>query len=142
MNLSTRNLIIILIVILVLGVGAFLYFKKPTDQQALNNEIDNETNNGEKPTFTDMEFRSLADRVEGILASFNIDEDAFFAILQKLKSRIDWLKLSQAFGTRTITQNWTTSLDSGDLSAWINDRLDAGEVETAAEILTKINVTI
>lgn len=93
-------------------------------------------------SYSEAEFKNIANQIEEALFDYWVVESQIMNNLKKLKNKSDWAKLVSVFGVRTIDGwNVSTSLTKGNLAEWLNDRLDAGEINEVSAILQKINVT-
>lgn len=124
-------------------IAVIIYFvltkKKVKDDYVRDNEEDISPN---ELSFSEAEFKNIANQIEEALFDYWVVESQIMLNLKKLKNKSDWAKLVSIFGVRQIDGwNISTSLDKGNLSEWLNDRLDAGEIRQVSEILQKIGVT-
>lgn len=90
--------------------------------------------------FAPIQYAAWADQLEIILQGFPFtDEDDIVAIIERLQDSTDWYKIHQAFGTRKISR-WILGNFQGNLSQWMQRRLNEKEKEDVQNALDRIGV--
>ncbi|MDR1552543.1 MAG: annexin [Prevotellaceae bacterium] len=111
---------IIAIVILIVGIviafyflkdkisALFSMFRKEIDDKQVIDEAIAET--GKQPSYSDSQYRLFADRLYAAMKGFGTNEEAVYNVFRQMKSRVDVLKLIDAYGVK----------DGEDLLQWLN----------------------
>jgi hypothetical protein len=126
----------------VLAVGATAYFvyravkkigEKKEDRQTsreLNKELQDVQDSGVKATSPDSVYKSTADFIEQKLDGCEISTselDVVKEIVRVVKNQADWIKLNQAFGTRTLDNcgPFTGETKYTSIASLLKDQLDS-----------------
>ncbi len=97
------------------GVGIVIYsiYKKIQSQRdekgnkqeniQAKNELDNLIKIGIKPTYSESQYSSYANTLWSAMNGYGTDEDIIMRVFANLKNDADFVSLSAAYGTRTIS---------------------------------------
>jgi hypothetical protein len=108
-----------------------------TSVAAATNEVKNLTAKGIKPTYPDSSYTQWASSITS--AGFNVlgtNEQAIYAIFQKMMNDLDVAKLIVAFGNQRIE----FSFQSAPLGGWLASELDSDELAVVNKILKDKNI--
>lgn len=130
-----------LIAVLALGAGAYGLYRilKPPPpekktQSQVNTEVQKEEQAGAQPTYSNSVYMAMADSLQAAMFDAGTDEGRIFGVIEKMKSKIDILKLISAFGIRTYRVfGW--SQGEYNLGQWFTEELSASELSTVNGIL-------
>lgn len=86
---------------------------------------------GETQTYTDAEYNAMASAIYTAMKGPGTDEEAAYAVLNKLKNNVDFLKLQTAFGIR----------DTYDLNAWVQGDFNTSEIAQINNLLANKGIT-
>ena len=126
--------------VLAVGATAFFLYKavkkigeKKDDRQVskeLNKELQDVQDSGVKATSPDSVYRATADFIEQKLDGCEMSTselDVVKEVVRVVKNQADWIKLNQAFGTRTIDNcgPFTSDTKYSSISALLKDQLDS-----------------
>ena len=130
---------ILLVVIFFIAKYAIKQFQKTTNDKLLDN-VENDIKNNDL-SYADSEYSIMADQLETAMRGVGTDITLMKTVLNRLKTKSDWLKLVSVFGTRPYG-NWFYTHE-GTLINWIEDEYfkDSTKAELNG-ILSKINVQI
>lgn len=93
-------------------------------------------------SFTDSEYIQMADAIQEAMNDVGTDEEKIKAVFQRLKTKSDFLKLVEFFGTRTIHSGWLWLTHTGTLYQLLESELSASDKEEMNQILRNISVSI
>ena len=118
--------------------GAFDEKKKVTS------EIKTLADKGVKPSYSNAEYESMANKAFAAMDGYGSDDDALEAIMEKLKNDADVLKLIDAYGIRELdTGKFNPENNKKEtLSGAISSEFSAGEIKDMNDILTKKGIKI
>lgn len=83
-------------------------------------------------TYSDAEYNSKASSLYKAMEGMGTTWPTVWSVISSLKNKSDFWMLYKTYGTK----------DEMDLSAWMEDDLDEGEMNKVREHLTKIGVSI
>lgn len=83
---------------------------------------------GIKPSYSDAEYRKMADDLEKAMNGIGTDNAAVFNTFKKLKNDADFIKLDTAFGVRDASDNLFGLIEGSDLSGWIHGDLSENQI--------------
>ena len=121
-------------------------------QQQLDSELKNLDNQGITPTYESTQYNNWADGIQSGLSGCDLTISAtifgvlsdtgevIWNILSQLKNDADYLSLSKAYGTRTISKHWYCGYSSdvnGGLDATLTRVLNPQEVALINSRLAK-----
>lgn len=100
-------------------------------------------------SYTDGEYTILAERLVGALNDRKsgyrgVNQEQVYEVFRAMKTNSDLIKLTDAFGTRTLDLAWTSGAKDGDYTLWqvMSSRvLTDGEKAEIRAILADNNVT-
>lgn len=100
----------------------------------VNTAIKQQTDSGEKPSYTDQQFSIYADGLAQAMQGVGTDEQSIFGIMNHMNSDLDILKLVSAFGLRDYTFMVT---DQGklNLGEWLHQELSTSDLQQVNQIL-------
>jgi len=108
--------------------------------KTVKNEIKNEQNKGTRASYSDAQFKTLADTLEDAMAGPGTDENKIYQAMVMMKNNLDILKLVDAFGIRNY---WITSRLLGtnkNLGQWLRSDLSPDEIYQANLLLANNGV--
>jgi hypothetical protein len=108
-----------------------------TSVASATNEVKNLTAKGVKPTYPDSNYSQWASSI--VSAGFNTlgtNEQAIYAIFNKMVNDLDVAKLIVAFGVQRVE----FSFQKVPLGAWLSSELDSDELEVINKILRNKNI--
>lgn len=136
-------------IILLLGIIYLIYdlvFKKKTEEELKQSEIDKELNEN-KLSYPKSQYYGFADSLETSMENATTDEETIYSVFRKLKNNADYLMLTKAFGKRVYTGELFGSLfsmvdfsEGNSLEQWLNFELDDSERNYVNSILKKKNI--
>ncbi len=153
MKKETLNTIIAGGVILAVAGIAILIFRKPKNTTSPN-PFDptggggNSGGGGGAIPPTSLNYSEIADNLFNIFDGYGTvgtGANAVVEELNKLRTRQDWEKLVQAYGTRTVSSGWGNIFQSnftGTLPECLRDELDSSELADVNQELSRIGVSI
>lgn len=124
----------------------------------LKEDLNKKVNSGQDPSYSDTMYNNLADEAEnafencrldivpcstylGIVCQTNSFRE-FRPVVEKLKTDVDFLKLQEAFGTRSIyKQFWCGGAKNFNLPTLVRDQLNHYEIERLNTIMADNGVT-
>jgi hypothetical protein len=114
---------IIAIVILIVGIVIAFYFlkgkisnlfsmfrKEIDDKQVIEDAI---AETGKQPSYSDSQYRVMAEQLYAAMKGWGTNEESIYNVFRQMKSRVDVLKLIDAYGVK----------DGEDLVTWLNGDL-------------------
>lgn len=130
---NPKKILIIVIIVVIVAVVVWIMWSrisrliaqltgKIQDNAELNNHI---TQTGETLSFSDTEYRNMANKLEEAfygswLFGAGTDENAVYAVFNRLNNKADLLKLVAAYGTdknsRTLNQALQSELTNSELA--------------------------
>lgn len=125
-----------------LAVG-LLILRKPTGAKAEQAATQRDLQKAGKPTYTDTQYQLAANRLEQAMFDVGTDEAAIFAIFQALKNNADFLKLNQAFGSRTYSGGFLPAFLNSKLTLvqWLQEELSTSDLNKLNQILRQAGIT-
>ena len=121
--------LIIALVIIGLFVGKAVW--KKLHQTTAEDNAEDETNPN-KLTYKESDYDNFVATLKNAMIPFGTVEEDIIQVLNKLKTKDDWLKTFTVFGI----------VDGMNLTEWILDEVTGSDLETIRNILSKINVSI
>lgn len=107
----------------------------------IETDIDKAIKAGQTPAYTDSQYFQMADLLQAAMEGMGTDEDAIFAVMNKMYSNLDVLLLLKAFGLRWYKEfAWTG--ENYNLIQWLQNELSTGDIENINNILAKRNITL
>lgn len=136
----TERLIFIVVAVILIYVS-YKYISSrihaATLQAQQKGEIDALKASGQKQSYSDSKYDSLADQLFEAMDGPGTDEEAVLNVLNQLRTDVDFVKLDAAFGLRG--SSWSISNDTYDLSTWLKD--DGFDLTELNALLKKKNLT-
>ena len=102
---------------------------------AIKTDIAKEENKGIEPTYSESNYKTLADRLYSAMNTSGTDESAIYSVFQQMKTRIDVLKLIEAYGTRQLYVFGVPVGGKQNLSQALSDELSSSEIAKVNQIL-------
>lgn len=137
-------------IILLLGVVYMIYdlfFKKKTEQEIKEKEIDKELNE-KKLSYPKSQYYSFADSLETAMENATTDEETIYSVFRKLKNNNDYLMLQKAFGSRVysgelfgVLISYIDFTNGNTLEQWLHFELDDSEINKLNDILKLRKIT-
>jgi uncharacterized protein YpmB len=122
------NLILIAIFLVALYFGIrYLYGVIKSTFTTAKKELQEDIESGGKLTFSESEYRSMADDLEQAMKGIGTDEDTVYSVFYKVATKADVLKLIVEFGVRK----------GEDLSQWLRKDLSISEIKKVNSILAQ-----
>jgi hypothetical protein len=130
---------------MVLG-GLFLVYRllRPAgakEQQqtttSVKTDIQKETAKGEQPSYSNSNYKTLADKLYSAMNTSGTDESAIYSVFETLKNKIDVLKLIEAYGVRQLYVFGFPVGGKQNLSQALSDELSSNEIAKVNQILFK-----
>lgn len=127
------------------GIGAYLLYKGIRKALGLSTAVDAAKKDqadlvkaGQKASYIDSQYKLFADTIysAGFDVLFGTDEDAIYAVFNKMNNDLDVNKLIIAFGARRI--EFSTRVEG--LAQFLTSELDASEVANINKILASKNI--
>lgn len=109
-----------------------------SDAATKKGEIDALKAHGQKASYPDSTYESLANQLFKAMDGAGTEEDKIIEVFRKLKNDIDFVKLDAAFGLRAGT-SWFASDETYDLRTWLED--DGQDIAALNAQLKKQNIT-
>lgn len=104
---------------------------------SIKTDIQKETAKGEQPSYSDSNYKTLADKLYSAMNTSGTDEGAIFAVFETLKNRIDVLKLIESYGVRQLYQFGVPIGGNQNLAQALSDELSSNEIAKVNQILFK-----
>lgn len=133
--------------VLAMGAGAYVLYrilKPPSPQEKTQDkvvtEVKREEQSGVQPTFSDSVYMAMADALQAAMFDAGTDEGRIYSIFEKVKNKLDVLKIISAFSIRPY---YTFGWKQGDynLSQWFTEELSTAEISTLNTIISKKNIS-
>ena len=126
--------------ILLLGGYLATRIKKNNELEAANDEIKNNLQQGEKPTYPLSNYDTFANQLQSAMFDAGTDETTIYNVFKKLKKNLDYLYLLKAFGNRNY---FYFGINQGayNLGQWLTEELNGDEIENINKILAKNKIT-
>lgn len=134
-------------------VGAYVLYKALSgfianesgraENQSASDELDKLNNNpSTKQKISNYQAEQLANKIFTAMDGYQTDEETIYNAFYQLKNNADFLAVSKAYGTRTISSGqWNFVRDfKGTLTQCLNDELDSGERYKVNKILKAKNI--
>lgn len=130
---------------MVLG-GLFLVYRllrpagaKEQQQTAttVKSDIVKEESKGEQQSYSNSNYKTLADRLYSAMNTSGTDESAIYSVFETLKNKIDVLKIIEAYGVRQLYQFGIPIGGKQNLSQALSDELSDNEISKVNQILFK-----
>lgn len=127
------------------GIGAYLLYKGIRKALGLSTAVDaakkdqaDLVKSGQKASYIDSQYKLFADAIysAGFDVLFGTDEDAIYAVFNKMNNDLDVNKLIIAFGARRI--EFSTRVEG--LAQFLTSELDASEIANINKILGSKNI--
>lgn len=127
------------------GIGAYLLYKGIRKALGLSTAVDAAKKDqadlvkaGQKASYIDSQYKLFADAIysAGFDVLFGTDEDAIYAVFNKMNNDLDVNKLIIAFGARRI--EFSTRVEG--LAQFLTSELDASEIANINKILGSKNI--
>ncbi len=135
--------VLITLVLIIWGFSKIVKLIKPDDSKDYLKQLEKEAREQDlQQTLSESESETIANSIFTALESYWVEEKIVFDKLAKIQNILDWSKVANAFGIRKISGNWSTSLESGNINEWLQDRLDTEEFDQASAILAKKGINI
>lgn len=157
MKKNLTNTLVAVSAIALVGIGAFLIFRKPKNQVPYppydpggsggsgGSGSGGSGSGGSNGTTPGIKFSDIADNIFDAMDGYGTDEPTIESELKKLRTKADWNALVSAYGTRTISSGRGNIFQpnfTGDLTQCLKNELDAEEETSVNNILSKLGVTI
>lgn len=104
---------------------------------SIKTDIQKETAKGEQPSYSDSNYKTLADKLYAAMNTSGTDESAIFAVFEQMKNKIDVLKLVEAYGVRQLYQFGIPIGGKQNLAQALSDELSSNEIAKVNQILFK-----
>jgi hypothetical protein len=114
--------------------GAQNAIQNVSEEQALNNA-------GIKATYTNSQYKAMADTLYSAMDGYGTDEEPIFNTFKKLKNDVDFVRLDDAFGVREASDNLFGMLAPADMRTWLKDDLGEAEIKTLNAKLKSQGIT-
>lgn len=130
------------------------------EQEKLNrvkSELESKKKQGLVPSFSDVQFNNFADAAQNAFVNCRVDVipcptyipfcwsnsgKEFYAIIKQMKNDVDFLKLQETFGIRTISkQFWCGGDIRMNLPTLVKDQLNNQEIKTINNTLADNGIT-
>jgi hypothetical protein len=141
-SISQRPLTLVVWIVIIIAIiwGGSKLWKYIADWLDAKKRMSDYDYNNAIATLSDSAALTMADQLFNAMNIWGTDEDAIYAVLNKLQNKDDWNKIVSKFGIRKSTM-WGSSF-TGDLIVWLSDELNSKEKAIVRGILAKISVTI
>lgn len=150
MDNKTRNIIITVAVVVVLGAVALKLVKAPKGGN--NGDGDNDDgsgsggggNSGGGGTTSGLDFRALANQIFEACDGYGTDEVEIALVFNKLKNNADFDALYDAYGIREVSSGRGNIFQSnfvGDLSATLRNELGSSYIDNINKSLSSKGIT-
>lgn len=96
---------------------------------------------GIKPSYSDSEYKSMANKLFDAMDGYGTDDDVVFAQFDRLNNDVDFIKLDKAFGVRTASDNFFGLIEPTDLRGWIRDDLSSESIATLNQRLKQSGIS-
>jgi len=93
-------------------------------------------------SFSDSEYIQMADALQEAMNDIGTDTKKIKAVFQRLKTKSDFLKVVEFFGTRTIHSGWLWITTTGTLYQLLESELNVNDKAEMNQILRNISVSI
>lgn len=124
--------------------AVYRIFKAPPPEQITQvkviDDVKKRIDAGERSTYDDSQYNSWADSLAAAMFDVGTNTDTIYAVMKRMKSNLDILKLIAAFGIRPY---YWFGWKQGDynLSQWFSEELNAGNYAMVNSILDANNLT-
>lgn len=121
---------------LVIIAAIVIYFARPffkTAKEAVGSRAEQTALqlSGQKKTFGDSEYESMANKIANAINGLGTDEEAIYDVFERLENDLDFVALDKAFGVR----------DGENMREWIVGDLDSEELQRVNEILSTSGIS-
>ena len=96
---------------------------------------------GIKPSYSDSEYKSMANKLFDAMDGWGTNDDVVFAQFDRLNNDVDFIKLDKAFGVRTASDNMFGLIEPQDLRGWIRDDLSSESIATLNQRLKQSGIS-
>jgi hypothetical protein len=113
-ELTPRRMLTLLIIIIVVCIAVYfgwsklkLLFLSIKTSAKVEEEI---VRTGENPTYTDAQYKQMADSIEVAVRGLGTDEQTIYNVFYKMEKNVDVLMLKKAYGIRFTNEDLRTSI--------------------------------
>lgn len=125
--------LVIVIIVLYLLYQLYLFVSEVTDTLGTQTEIELLQAQGEKPSYSEYQYKQMADRLFRAMDGAGTDENEIIAVFNSLKTTIDFIRVESAFGLRKSSYDYFGT--PSDLKDWINGDLDTDTINQINNML-------
>ncbi len=104
---------------------------------SVKTDIQKEAAKGEQPSYSDSNYKTLADKLYSAMNTSGTDESAIFAVFEQMKTKLDILKLVESYGVRQLYQFGIPIGGKQNLAQALSDELSDSEIARVNQILFK-----
>ena len=114
------------------------------DVKGVKSDLTKMLSSGQKLSHTEGSYNIFASKILQACAGYGTDEDAIYSVMTAMKKDVDFAKLIEVFGRRTIPcDSWSRPFDNcgdGNLIEMLTSELDPQEITKCNSILSKNGV--
>lgn len=114
------------------------------DVNAVKSDLTKLASQGQKLSYTEGSYGIFASKILQACAGYGTDEEAIYSVFRAMKKDIDFAKLIEVFGRRTIPcDSWSRPFDNcgdGNMVELLTSELDSSEISQCNAILQKAGI--